>query len=69
MNAITLSLNGEPTTLAADTSLADALAQWGYADQRIAVAVDGEFVPRSAYAMRYLKNEAHIDIVAPIGGG
>ncbi|SHE31760.1 sulfur carrier protein [Modicisalibacter ilicicola DSM 19980] len=69
MNTITLSLNGESTTVPADTTLADALARWGYAGQRIAVAVDDEFVPRSAYASQRLQDNARIDIVAPIGGG
>lgn len=69
MNEITLRLNDEPARLPAGTPLADALQAWHYADRRVAVAVNGEFVPRSAYAGRVLQEDDRIDIVAPVGGG
>ncbi|TDN98429.1 MULTISPECIES: sulfur carrier protein ThiS [Halomonas] len=69
MNEITLRLNDEPARLPAGTPLADALQQWDYAECRIAVAINGEFVPRSAYAERILHDDDRIDIVAPVGGG
>ncbi|MDZ7851967.1 MAG: sulfur carrier protein ThiS [Halomonas sp.] len=69
MNEITLRLNDEPARLPAGTSLADALQAWHYADRRVAVAVNGEFVPRSGYAEQILQDDDRIDIVAPVGGG
>lgn len=69
MNEITLRLNDEPAQLPAGTPLAAALQAWHYADRRVAVAVNGEFVPRSAYAGRVLQDDDRIDIVAPVGGG
>ena len=69
MNEITLRLNDEAVRLPAGTPLTDALQAWHYADRRVAVAVNGEFVPRSAYAGRVLQDDDHIDIVAPVGGG
>ncbi|MDX1465822.1 MAG: sulfur carrier protein ThiS [Halomonas sp.] len=69
MNEITLSLNDETAHLPADTTLADALQAWHYADRRVAVAINGEFVPRSAYAERVLDDRDRIDVVAPVGGG
>lgn len=69
MNEITLRLNDETARLPAGTSLADALQAWHYADRRVAVAVNDEFVPRSVYAGRVLHDDDRIDIVAPVGGG
>ncbi|MBB3183235.1 sulfur carrier protein [Halomonas fontilapidosi] len=69
MNQITLHLNDQTTRLYAGTPLAEALQAWHYADRRVAVAVNGEFVPRSAYAERILHDNDRIDIVAPVGGG
>ena len=69
MNEITLSLNDETVRLPAGTPLATALQAWRYADRRVAVAINGEFVPRSAYAERVLEEDDRIDIVAPVGGG
>ncbi len=41
----------------------------GFAEQTIAVAINGEFVPKSAYLNTTLKAADQIDIVKPIGGG
>jgi len=69
MTDICLRLNDEDTRLPAGTPLADALQAWHYADRRVAVAINGEFVPRTAYAGRILQDDDCIDIVAPVGGG
>lgn len=66
---IELSVNNETKSLAANTRLSDALQAWGYGDSKIAVAINGEFVPRSIYAERELINGDQIDIVKPVGGG
>ncbi len=66
---IELSVNNESKTLASNTLLSDALQQWGYGDSKIAVAINGEFVPRSTYSERELLNGDQIDIVKPVGGG
>jgi sulfur carrier protein len=66
---IELSVNNESVSLAANTLLSDALKQWSYGDSKIAVAINGEFVPRSTYAERELLNGDQIDIVKPVGGG
>jgi sulfur carrier protein len=66
---IQLSLNNEPAQLAEGTRLSDALSDWHYGDQKIAVAINGEFVPRSAYAERVLHAGDEVDVVKPIGGG
>ena len=66
---IHLSLNNEPTQLDQGTSLQTALQLWGYGDTKIAVAINGEFVPRSRYAEQLLADGDEIDIVKPVGGG
>ena len=66
---ITISLNNELKEITQTTALSDALQQWGYGDTKIAVAINGEFVPRSTYQDRSLLNGDQIDIVKPVGGG
>lgn len=66
---IELSVNNDSKSLASNTLLSDALQQWGYGDSKIAVAINGEFVPRSTYRERELLNGDQIDIVKPVGGG
>jgi sulfur carrier protein len=66
---IELSVNNENVSLADMTLLSDALQQWGYGESKIAVAINGEFVPRSTYTERELLNGDQIDIVKPVGGG
>lgn len=64
-----LSVNNEIQVVAPATLLSDALHTWGYGDMKIAVAINGEFVPRSGYAERELVNGDQVDIVKPVGGG
>ncbi|MDR7089677.1 MULTISPECIES: sulfur carrier protein ThiS [Cellvibrio] len=66
---IELSVNNESISLTSKTLLSDALLQWGYGESKIAVAINGEFVPRSTYTERELLNGDQIDIVKPVGGG
>ncbi|HEY0891814.1 MAG TPA: sulfur carrier protein ThiS [Cellvibrio sp.] len=66
---IELSVNNESVSLTSKTLLSDALQQWGYGESKIAVAINGEFVPRSTYTERELLNGDQIDIVKPVGGG
>ena len=66
---IELSVNNESISLTSKTLLSDALQQWGYGESKIAVAINGEFVPRSTYTERELLNGDQIDIVKPVGGG
>jgi sulfur carrier protein len=62
-------LNGESRALQPATSVADALQQWGYRCEQIAVAVNGEFVARGDYARRVLGERDLVDVVAPMQGG
>ncbi len=64
-----ISLNNEITEITAQTLLSDALIQWGFGETKIAVAINGEFVPRSTYNLREILAGDQIDIVKPVGGG
>jgi sulfur carrier protein len=66
---IDISLNNRPQQLEKPTPLSQALQLWGYGDGKIAVAINGEFVPRSTYTERLLNAGDQIDIVKPVGGG
>ncbi len=66
---IQISLNNQSHLVMQDTRLSDALIEWGYADSKIAVAINQQFVPRSTYPERILVNGDQIDIVKPVGGG
>ena len=63
-----ITLNGNPVDLRGAT-LADALAEQGYAEAQVATAVNEEFVPKSQRPMRKLAEGDRIEIVAPRQGG
>jgi sulfur carrier protein len=64
-------LNGENADLEAGESVASALARLGLgADARgIAVAVDGEVVPRAAWGTYVLAADARVEVVTAMQGG
>jgi sulfur carrier protein len=66
---IETTVNGEKRELLEQTTLADALTQWGFVCERVAVAVNGEFVARGDYNERHLQARDYLDVVAPVQGG
>jgi sulfur carrier protein len=66
---LTLSLNGEIIELPAVISLSQLLEQQGFESQKIAAAINGEFVPRSQYAETAINGGDAIDIIQAVGGG
>lgn len=62
-------INGERKTVDATTSLAIVLAENGFNCTRVAVAVNSEFVARSAYQNYFLKAGDSLDVVSPVAGG
>lgn len=62
-------LNGETLTLEKPSSINDLLEQKGYNGKLIAVAVNNDFLPKSAYATTILQDNDKIEIVAPMQGG
>ena len=61
-------VNGEPTVAAAST-LAELLTSLGYAAQKVATALNGDFVPEKARAGTRLAAGDRIEIVSPRQGG
>jgi sulfur carrier protein len=64
-------VNGEPQVLSAGATVANVLELLDVApDARgIAVAVDGEVVPRSRWEATALHDGSAVEVVAAIGGG
>ena len=62
-------LNGEPSELAAGTTLADLLQSIDLGQRRFAVEINEELVPRSEHADRVLQAGDRVEIVQAIGGG
>lgn len=68
-DAISIELNGAPTVLDADLTLADLLVREGLLERRIAVEYNGEIIPRSRYTDIRLKAGDRLEVVHAIGGG
>jgi|694.fasta_scaffold12369_11 sulfur carrier protein len=62
-------VNGEERTAPRGASLEGVVAQVVPAGRPVAVEVDGQVVPRSAFADRVLSGGERIEIVTFVGGG
>ena len=61
-------INDTPHALPEPATVADALAAMN-ALPPYAVAVNREFVPRSAYATHTLKSDDRLEVIRPVTGG
>lgn len=64
-----ISVNGEPSDVVPGTTVAQLLADHGAPDRGVAVAVDGEVVPRGAWADTALADDARVEVVMAVQGG
>lgn len=62
-------LNGEPRTIAANTTLLQLLQAEGLGERRVAVEVNSEIVPRSQHGEHPLAEGDRVEIVHALGGG
>lgn len=62
-------LNGQRREIEEDVSLLQTLEGLGYRCEKIAVAINSEFVPRTSYAKTFLRGDDAIDVVLPVQGG
>lgn len=62
-------VNGEPMQVAEDINAAELLDLLGLANKRLALEINRQIVPRSAYACQRLRDNDRIEIVHAIGGG
>jgi sulfur carrier protein len=67
--AIALRVNGEEVRVAGPCTVTSLLAQLGLAGRRVAVAVDREVVPRSAFDQHQLAAGDRVEILEAVGGG
>ena len=67
---MTIELNGEPVELEEPATVSTVVLRAGASDRRgVAVAVDGEVVPRSAWDDTNLSEGQRVEIVGAIQGG
>ncbi len=68
---MTVELNGKPLALAQGASVADVVARAGASEGRrgVAVALDGEVVPRSAWERTVLREGQRVEVVRAVQGG
>ncbi|WP_028924477.1 sulfur carrier protein ThiS [Pseudonocardia acaciae] len=62
-------INGDPHDVPEPATVADALAAMGAPAAGVAVAVDGEVVPRAGWSERRLAAEARIEVLTAVQGG
>ncbi len=65
---LSLTVNGESRTAQA-VVLSEILRELGYEGRHFAVAVDGDFVPRSRYAAIQLGGGERLEVLSPLQGG
>jgi sulfur carrier protein len=66
---IAIFVNGEPRNVPADWSVSDLLAALAIGKRRVAVAVNGEVVPRSGHGHAAFSEGDRIEILEAVGGG
>ena len=64
-----ISVNGEPSAIAAGTTVAQLLAELDAPDRGVAVAIDGEVVPRGEWTSTTVGDEAKVEVVMAVQGG
>lgn len=67
--AVRAVVNGEPRELAPGTTVAGLVAQLWPAGRGVAVAVDREVVPRSAWATTVVADGSLVEVVTAAAGG
>ncbi len=66
---ITVSINGEPRQLSANTTVAALIEEMGLTGKRIALERNGEIVARSTFVSQHLTAGDKLEIVVAVGGG
>ncbi len=64
-----LTVNGEPAELADGATVADLVAERAPGHDRVAVARNGDVVPRSSWAQTPLAPGDAVEVLAPTAGG
>jgi sulfur carrier protein len=67
--SVQIKLNGEPRELAEGAALADAVAQVTGLASGVAVAVNGDVVPRGSWSATPLREGDQVEVVTAVQGG
>ena len=62
-------VNGEPSAVAAGTTIAELLSQLGTPARGVAVAVDAEVVPRGEWEGFTVPEGARVEVLTAVQGG
>ena len=62
-------VNGDPCELAPGTTVAELLSAIDAPDRGVAVAIDGEVVPRGRWDATAIADEAKVEVVMAVQGG
>ena len=62
-------VNGDPSAVAAGSTIVDLLAQLDAPDRGVAVAIDGEVVPRGQWAKTVIEDDVNVEVVMAVQGG
>ena len=63
-----IQLNGE-TKVTTSTNLLDVLVEFGFADAKVATAINGEFIPVGLRKSTQLTEGDRLEVLAPMQGG
>lgn len=66
---MTVVVNGERRELHHEATVADVVRLLVEAERGVAVALDGEVVPRSAWATTRLRDGHHVEVLRAVQGG
>ncbi|MGH7782054.1 MAG: sulfur carrier protein ThiS [Candidatus Binataceae bacterium] len=67
--SITITLNGEPSSIEGDAHLPALIARLKMRPRRIAVEINRQVVPKSDYAATILRAGDEVEIINFVGGG
>jgi thiamine biosynthesis protein ThiS len=68
-HSITLTVNGRERTLPGEISLPDLLSELGVDRRMVAVAHNGDVIPRATYDGVVLHDGDRVEVVRMVGGG
>jgi len=66
---VSLTVNGEEKTFSKQLSLSELVVELGITNQRIAIARNGQVVPKAEHNEQLISNNDKIEIVRMVGGG
>jgi sulfur carrier protein len=67
--SMSIVVNGERQDVPRPCTIAQLLATLDMGDRRVAVAVNGEVVPRGAHVRATVSQDDHVEILEAVGGG